>query len=230
MKTAFYPPPRHGQRGFTLIELLVVIGIIGILASMLLPAIGKAKERAHSTKCQSNLKQIGLALLQYSQDHDGQALVCQGGVYWDATGSAGLPWLQKIFSYTTSVKVYHCPRNDAAISYSMNYWAMSWGNSGYRLEDAPYPSETVWMFDAWQRRAMATHAYLPDYTDYTKLDADPSNETLAEGASHISSYADLLFPGTHLDGNNILFLDGHVKSWKATPNGMGELAYFQSKR
>lgn len=72
------------QKAFTLIELLVVIAIIGILASMLLPALGKAKARANRVKCTSNLKQISVALKGFASENDDRMI-------WHLTGTTGVP-------------------------------------------------------------------------------------------------------------------------------------------
>lgn len=61
-------PPR--SRGFTLIEILVVVAVIALLAAILFPVFARARENARRAACQSNMKQLGLGLLQYTQDHD----------------------------------------------------------------------------------------------------------------------------------------------------------------
>ena len=58
--------------GFTLVELLVVIAIIALLAAISIPSIGKARKKAASTACLSNLRQLGISFLAYAGDHDGQ--------------------------------------------------------------------------------------------------------------------------------------------------------------
>lgn len=63
---------KKSKHGFTLIELLVVIAIIAILASILFPVFARARENARRSSCMSNLKQLGLAFMQYTQDYDEQ--------------------------------------------------------------------------------------------------------------------------------------------------------------
>src|ERR1700682_886826 len=95
------------KRGFTLIELLVVIAIIAILAAILFPVFARARENARRASCQSNLKQIGLATIQYVQDYDERFpdFGCTGlASYIDDTG-IGI----KLQPYVKSYQVFVCP-------------------------------------------------------------------------------------------------------------------------
>ncbi len=96
--------------GFTLIELLVVIAIIAILAAILFPVFQKVRENARRASCQSNEKQIGLAITQYMQDGD------EHMPPGTAPNGGGGGWAGQIYSYVKSAGVYRCPDDATAPS------------------------------------------------------------------------------------------------------------------
>jgi len=89
------------RSGFTLIELLVVIAIIAILAAILFPVFATAREKARQTSCSSNLKQLGLAFVQYTQDYD--------ETWPEGLNTYGQGWAGRIYPYVKSKGVFACP-------------------------------------------------------------------------------------------------------------------------
>ncbi|RYX86096.1 DUF1559 domain-containing protein [bacterium] len=218
-------PSRHSA--FTLIELLVVIAIIAILAAILFPVFARARENARRSSCQSNLKQIGLGVLQYVQDYDERFPVGPQAV---APGSiAGVPygWAEAIQPYLKSTQIYQCPSETtppptlttvipvANVKGYTDYWAnsLALGNSQAAMNNVAL---TVFAGDGTSVPAgSGTGYYMCNGTactnDGTFPTANPVNVASTVAGTPATTTGGMQ---RHLETANILFADGHVKSLK----------------
>jgi prepilin-type N-terminal cleavage/methylation domain-containing protein/prepilin-type processing-associated H-X9-DG protein len=213
MEENFMQRYKMQRKGFTLIELLVVIAIIAILAAILFPVFARARENARRASCQSNLKQIGLGIMQYTQDYDEKMPECTA----NQTSTTMTLW-DRIDPYTKSAQIYKCPSDTATHAYgglsssgAATVWDPSYGynyvylmvgsdgdNSGVSLAAIQSISQTVMMTDADGTRK--DYIYAPQYK---------ASDTPYGG-----------FRDRHLDGGNVLWCDGHVK-WNKPDALMG---------
>jgi prepilin-type N-terminal cleavage/methylation domain-containing protein/prepilin-type processing-associated H-X9-DG protein len=188
------------RRGFTLIELLVVIAIIAILAAILFPVFAKAREKARQTSCLSNVKQLVLAGLMYSQDYD-ELLLRHRCACSAAARAEGPCYFGQIEPYTKNTGIFICPSdptaNSGCVRVNWSPWAPSLGyavnmsNSGKALAKISTPSTWIMLMDG--DRSMG---YIGNCA------AVPETEC---PWSHVAPAM------RHNEGGNIGFVDGHAK-------------------
>ena len=180
---------------FTLIELLVVIAIIAILASMLLPALNKARERAKMISCTSNQKQIGLGLNQYANDFDGRldglVPLDSGKIFWDG----------QLNAYIGSEKVFKCP-------------------SDARTEVRWWPKAAVCSYSVtnrWPKIRRITLVKAPGRLIFSSENFAEHNGFNILGGNYYSPNSYKKYPefyAPHTLSTNFLIFDGHVENMK----------------
>lgn len=221
---------RVASQGLTLVEILVVIAIIGLLSAILLPVFGRVRENARRTSCQSNLKQIGMALTQYAGDYD-EAIV---GHYFMGAAATSHPgayrWMDALQPYVRDPQLFFCPSDgekddfyiprslgpsassDSYGAYGINnaYWnepsikaATSVIDRGKMvfMSDLQCPATTVWVGDTSSSAAL--HNFELQWENVANT---PTLNTSTSGPTFAALSA------RHLNTCNILFCDGHVKA------------------
>lgn len=209
------------RTAFTLIELLVVIAIIAILAAILFPVFARARENARKASCMSNMKQIGLGIMQYTQDYDEKFPMRYYGTAGTYEKQQAGSWRRTIFPYVKSTQLFSCPSN------SLN------GQRGDDSTDAvvtgaPLPADTPRFnrsyaingansFDGKPPSEYATSANLAEMVNSAEiiLVAEFSQGRVFTGDINLDEWgkADYSFKG-HMGTCNWLFCDGHVKAMK----------------
>lgn len=211
------------RSGFSLIELLVVIGIIAILTAILLPVFLSVRASSQGTQCVSNQRQLGVALLQYTQDNDGRFPrgTADGG---DVPGRQTPPknWDNLIFPYLKNRDVFHCPTCSVpgvisspqpvnwpehfSYGYGMNSRLQEDTETapGIFLSQVPFPATTV-AFGEFSYRANTGGGYEYPLT-MTQPDLE-TDATRAEGTRFLGGAGAL----RHRGGSNYTFVDGHTK-------------------
>ena len=203
---------------FTLVELLVVIAIIAILAAILFPVFARARENARRSSCQSNAKQIGLAIMQYTQDYDERT-----PYPWISISTGNVAWNQVIQPYAKSLQVFQCPSDVNANNPSVSSWL------GTNPDPYPVPFHTSYMFnDEMAYRSLAElqnptgtiqtvdggvvgQMTAPFVTTTVKPEAWITKSDISWTTS--ATNPDWGAPAArHMDTAVVLFADGHVKS------------------
>jgi len=211
------------RRGFTLIELLVVIAIIAILAAILFPVFAKAREKARTSTCASNLKQIGLAALQYAQDYDetmnlsccvlnyAGARGAVPGLVSRYNGTTTMFWQDPLDAYVKNGQVFRCPASSYALganSYAINYTLT---NGRPSLGSINRPSQTVLVAETYSGQ----YVYRPAYSTEATFGTTGTNGSWQPLPGATRPDGGAAGAERHNLGVNVVWFDGHVKWYGA---------------
>lgn len=210
------------RNGFTLIELLVVIAIIAILAAILFPVFARARENARRASCQSNLKQLGLGVAQYSQDYDEKMPL------YSIPTPALAGWAFIVQPYVKSRQIFQCPSEPNApvflasgnfdTDYAYNLF-LGWtgaASDGRSIAQITNSSLTVLALDSDDR-------YSDSWETGCGVDSSPTCASYTKGLATFNVVSNSA--QRHLDGQNFAFVDGHVKWYKGASGTKSSAVY-----
>ncbi len=211
---------RVAKSGFTLIELLVVIAIIAILAAILFPVFARARENARRASCQSNLKQIGLGLMQYVQDYDEKFPYGYNTGY--TINGAAATWDLTIQPYLKSYQVFTCPSDSKTPTVTFTdgssekrSYSMASYISTQSIAAIPNSSMTVFAAERTNNNCAGTTPVSLAHFDYYSV-TDGTSEWAGDNGCNMNDGGTR---GRHLEFDNILYADGHVKALRFTNDG-----------
>ncbi|RYF41544.1 MAG: DUF1559 domain-containing protein [Cytophagaceae bacterium] len=228
---------RLPTRAFTLIELLVVIAIIAILAAILFPVFARARENARRASCQSNLKQIGLGVLQYVQDYDERYPLAVTGST-SATSSPPVGWADSIQPYVKSTQLYQCPSDtlgpnpDPTQAGYTDYWYNATlsrasntngpNNVSVAIASISNASLTIMNGDGESQNGSAAYRCTGSASSNAAAFADTTQPGNAITTGFVVTSAVV---NRHLEGCVFSFADGHVKWYKTNASGAKGVIY-----
>jgi prepilin-type N-terminal cleavage/methylation domain-containing protein/prepilin-type processing-associated H-X9-DG protein len=207
------------SKGFTLIELLVVIAIIAILAAILFPVFARARENARRASCMSNLKQIGLGVMQYTQDYDEKM---PSRVNF---GTQTQNWREVIQPYVKSTQLFACPSNTGNTLTTYPRYDNNGPKRSYSINgDNTNIGGTAPTGNNGDAASLSGIASVSQVILVGETAAGWEYPEMYVGAPDATAFANAMFTPGHLGNSNYLFVDGHVKAMKplatATPVNM----------